>query len=80
LRNLAGKEVSLMKATAWDLLNIPVDEAIDLFDNLLRYIKSQGTGNLTTVMASEVQQNSAPSPIPVLLQSFLYLVFTIIIS
>jgi hypothetical protein len=31
-----------MKATAWELLNIPVDEAIDLFDNLLRYIKHQG--------------------------------------
>jgi hypothetical protein len=44
-RNLAGDQVSLMKATAWDLLNIPIDEAIDLFDNLLRDINEESTGN-----------------------------------
>ena len=33
--NLDKNEVILSKASAWELLNIPIDEAIDLFDELL---------------------------------------------
>jgi hypothetical protein len=39
---LSGKEVLLIEATVWDLLNIPIDEAIDLFDNLQRFIRDEG--------------------------------------
>jgi hypothetical protein len=35
-------EVGLMEATAWDLLNIPIDEAIDMFDNLYRFLGQKG--------------------------------------
>ena len=34
--SLSGKEILLKNATVWELLNIPVDEAIDLFDKLLK--------------------------------------------
>jgi hypothetical protein len=27
-----------MEASAWDLLNMPVDEAIDLFDELYKFL------------------------------------------
>ena len=32
----------LKDASAWDLLNIPIDEAIDMFDSLLNFIKESG--------------------------------------
>jgi hypothetical protein len=31
--------VTLMKASAWELLNMPVDEAINLFDRLYNFLK-----------------------------------------
>jgi len=38
-KNLAGEDVLLRDADAWELLNIPVDEAIDLFDKICKSIK-----------------------------------------
>jgi len=35
-KSLSGNKVLLKNATVWELLNIPVDEAIDLFDKLLK--------------------------------------------
>jgi hypothetical protein len=32
--------VTLMKASAWELLNMPVDEAINLFDRLYRLLNN----------------------------------------
>jgi hypothetical protein len=37
--------VLLKDASAWDLLNIPIDEAIDMFDSLLNFIKESGRKN-----------------------------------
>jgi hypothetical protein len=37
-RELKGRKVYLMEADAWDLLNMPVDEAIDLFDELYKFL------------------------------------------
>ena len=48
-RNLNGKIVLLKDAGAWDLLNIPVDTAIDLFDSLRYYIDNSGKKNLCIV-------------------------------
>ncbi len=39
-RDLKGREVYLMKADAWDLLNMPVDEAINLFDKLYDFLNN----------------------------------------
>lgn len=39
-RNLNGDLVKIKDATVWELLNIPLDEAIDLFDKLARAIRS----------------------------------------
>jgi len=43
-KNLNGDKVLLKDATVWELLNIPVDEAIDLFDSLLETIKNEEKG------------------------------------
>ena len=37
-----GETVILKDASAWELLNIPVDEAIDIFDHLLQDIQDSG--------------------------------------
>jgi len=39
---LSGEEVELMEASAWELLNMPVDEAIDLFDKLFDFLHEEG--------------------------------------
>ena len=39
ITNLNNKKIVLTKASAWDLLNIPIDEDIDLFDRLLAHCK-----------------------------------------
>ena len=38
--NLDRKEVVLAEASAWELLNIPIDEDIDMFDRLLEECKN----------------------------------------
>ena len=38
-KNLKGEDVLLRKASIWELLNIPINEAIDLFDNFLKFVK-----------------------------------------
>ena len=35
-KSLGGDQVLLKDASVWELLNIPIDEAIDMFDNLLK--------------------------------------------
>ena len=44
-KNFEGKEVLLKNASVWELLNIPIDQAIDLFDSLLERIKKKKPGN-----------------------------------
>eukprot|EP00092_Neocalanus_flemingeri_P000078 GFUD01000080.1.p1 GENE.GFUD01000080.1~~GFUD01000080.1.p1 ORF type:complete len:1171 (-),score=266.56 GFUD01000080.1:163-3675(-) len=44
-KNLKGENVLLKKASIWELLNIPIDEAIDLFDSLLENIKKEKIEN-----------------------------------
>ena len=48
-----------MEATAWELLNIPIDEAIDMFDNLHRYILQQGTIRVEADHIARVSPNFA---------------------
>ena len=38
-KDLSGKEVLFKKASTWELQNIPIDEAINLFDKLETAIK-----------------------------------------
>jgi len=38
-KNLKGDDVFLKNASVWELLNMPVDEAIDLFDSFLKCVK-----------------------------------------
>ena len=35
VKTLAGDEILMKDATVWQLLNLPIDDAIDLFENLL---------------------------------------------
>jgi len=44
-KNLKGEDVLLKKASVWELLNIPIDVAIDLFDSLLESGKKENPGN-----------------------------------
>ena len=39
ITGLNRKKIVLSKASAWDLLNIPIDEDIDMFDRLLAHCK-----------------------------------------
>ena len=38
-KSLTGKEVLLKEASVWELLNIPIDDATDLFIHLLEACK-----------------------------------------
>ena len=42
LYTFVGNKVLLKDATAWQLLNIPIDEAIDMFDKLWEHIEGAG--------------------------------------
>ena len=51
-KTLSGDNQNISSASAWDLLNIPIDEGIDLFDKIVDFINTQekelGTENLTS--------------------------------
>ena len=40
-KNNRGQEQKIKEANGWELLNIPIDEGIDLFDNLLKFINKK---------------------------------------
>merc|ERR1719289_252420 len=46
-RKLDGTEKLLIDGTPWELLNIPIDEATDLFDNLLTAIQTDFDCSMT---------------------------------
>ena len=52
------KKVILSKASAWDLLNIPIDEGIDLFDRLLNECKEYNEDITFDELFAYVKANS----------------------
>ena len=51
-KTLTGNVQNISSASAWELLNIPIDEGINLFDKIVDFINEQetelGTANLTS--------------------------------
>ena len=56
-RKLDGSQKLLKDGDPWELMNLPIDYAIDLFNHVLRFI-NDNSGNWTTYFMQKLQEVS----------------------